>query len=47
MTIKRVAVLLLISAAALFTSCSGGGSGSDMQPSTDWDSMIWDQGHWE
>jgi len=49
MTIRRVAVALVIGAAIVLYGCPGGGGGygsSMVSPSNNWDSMIWDQGYW-
>jgi len=47
MTIKRMAAALTIGATILLSSCSGGGSSSGAAPpSSNWDSMVWDQGNW-
>jgi len=49
MTIKRAAGALIIAATIWLSSCGGGGfeeSSPDAAPSSNWDSMVWDQGNW-
>jgi hypothetical protein len=48
MTLRRIAAIALIGMALLLDSCSGGGGGSGgaAAPSSNWDSMVWDQGNW-
>ena len=44
---KRISILalLLFAGLFLFASCGGGGGGGST-PSSDWDSMTWDQDNW-
>ena len=50
MSIKRIIFYLLIPFLSLLMSaCSGGGSGeATVDPaSSDWDTLVWDQGDWK
>jgi len=47
MTLRRIAAIALIGIALLLDSCGGGGGpGGAAAPSSNWDSMVWDQGNW-
>lgn len=45
---RLIAIALLMIGALAGSSCSGGGedaAGGD--PPSNWDSMAWDEGHWQ
>jgi hypothetical protein len=49
MSLRRIAAIVLIGTALLLDSCGGGGGGGGggtPAPSSNWDSMVWDQGNW-
>jgi len=48
MTLRRIAAIVLIGTALVLVSCSRGGGSNDgaPAPSSNWDSMVWDQGTW-
>ena len=48
----RIKLLIPVALAFLIAGCGGGGGGSSSNPpppsngTSDWDSMVWDQGTW-
>lgn len=49
MTIRHVAAAVVIGVATVLFGCGGGGGGDNTtttSPSSNWDSMLWDQGNW-
>jgi hypothetical protein len=50
-TIKRAAGAIMIAATMWLSACGGGGNAGQSLPATtppssNWDSMVWDQGNW-
>jgi hypothetical protein len=45
---RRAAIALaLLLMGALYASCSSSPGGDAPTPSSDWDSMVWDESHWK
>lgn len=46
--VTSIRIFVLVALAALTTACggSGGGGNNNTTPSSNWDSLVWDQGNW-
>jgi len=51
MKTRVIRILLFVAGIVMLSSCLGGGGDSDKHPppapgSSNWDTMVWDQGNW-